>query len=83
MVVRNDGERSAQGILPAAGWRQAGNFVFVSSIYPLDGSGNVAHTQSISPYVGDAEIAVQTRSCLEELNRVRKNARFSVDYVVG
>ncbi len=58
---------SVQGILPAQSFRRADDFIFVSSIYPLDNAGNAVHAQSISQYIGEAEIAAQTRSVLETL----------------
>jgi enamine deaminase RidA (YjgF/YER057c/UK114 family) len=80
-TARREGT-SVQGILPAPSFRRAGDFIFVSSIYPLDSNGNVVHTQSISPYVGEAEIAAQTRACLGTLKGVLAEAGTSLDRVV-
>ncbi len=58
---------TGQGILPAPAHRRSGDFVFVSSIYPVDASGEVARANSISPYVGESEMGAQTRRVLEVL----------------
>jgi enamine deaminase RidA (YjgF/YER057c/UK114 family) len=80
-VVRQTGT-PVQGILPAPSFRRAGDFVFVSSIYPLDGDGHVVHARSLSPYVGEAEVAAQTRACLETLQSVLAEAGTSLERVV-
>ncbi|MPZ23954.1 MAG: hypothetical protein GEU28_10520, partial [Dehalococcoidia bacterium] len=46
---------AVQAVLPAPSFNRAGDLVFVSSIYPIDGQGNVVHTSSFSPYVGESE----------------------------
>ena len=61
---------STQGILPAPDSRRAGDFVFVSSIYPVDDSGHLVHPDSIGPYVGESAMAVQSRRVLEVLKQV-------------
>lgn len=68
-----------QGILPAQSFRRADDFIFVSSIYPLDNAGNVVHAQSSSPHIGEAEIAAQTRSVLETLKGVLLEAGTSLE----
>ena len=72
----------AQGVLPAPSFQRAGDFVFVSSIFPLDGAGNVVHADSISPYTGDTDIAAQTRSCIETLKCVLEAAGTSLECTI-
>jgi enamine deaminase RidA (YjgF/YER057c/UK114 family) len=69
---------SFQGILPAPAWRRAGDFVLVSSIHPVDGAGNVVHTTSVSPWLGESEIGAQTRRVLETLRDVLASAGSSM-----
>ncbi len=56
-----------QGILPAPATRRSGDFVFVSSIYPVDDSGALVEPDAISPYVGESAVAAQSRRILELL----------------
>ena len=79
MVARGRKAASAQGILPSPSFQRAGDFIFVSSIYPLDSTGKVVHTRSTSPHIGEAEIAAQTRSCLETLKEVLAEAGTSLE----
>ena len=56
-----------QGILPASVWRRAGDFVFVSSLYPLGADGLIVRTPGPFEYAGPSEMAAQTRSVLSAL----------------
>ncbi len=60
---------SAQ-IQPAPATRRAGDFVFVSSLYPVDEKGAVTTRDSISPYVGESRMGAQTQRVLEQLSSV-------------
>ena len=73
---------AGQGILPAPGWRRSGDFVFVSSIYPVDGEGNVVHATSKSPYVGESEAGAQTRAVVEDLKAALTEAGTTLDRMV-
>ncbi|MPZ23029.1 MAG: hypothetical protein GEU28_05685 [Dehalococcoidia bacterium] len=75
---RMQGE-AVQPVLPAPSWKRAGDLVFISSIYPIDGTGRVVHTNSFSPHVGESEMAAQTRSVLETLNSALQDAGLSLD----
>ncbi|MPZ23952.1 MAG: hypothetical protein GEU28_10510 [Dehalococcoidia bacterium] len=66
--------QAVQPVLPAPSFNRAGDLVFVSSIYPIDGQGNVMHSSSFSPYVGESEMAAQARSVMETLKRVLADA---------
>ena len=61
---------SGQGILPAPSARRGGDFVLVSSIYPVDDSGAVVSSDSISPYLGTSEMEAQSRRVLGLLRDV-------------
>ena len=64
----------AVNLLPAPRFTRQGDFVFVSTIYPLTAEGEVVHSDAISPYVGEAEIAAQTRAVLETMRGVLAEA---------
>ena len=66
-------------ILPAPAHRRAGDFVFVSSLYPVDGSGEVVRAGSVSPYVGESEMGAQSRQVLEQLADVLATAGSSLE----
>jgi len=59
-----------QGIVPAPDSRQAGDFIFISSIYPVDDSGHLVHSDSMGPYIGESAMAAQSRQVLEVLKKV-------------
>ena len=82
MTTAQAGANSWQGVLPAPNFRTAGDYVFVSSIFPLDDAGNVVQAQSVSPYVGESDIGAQTRACLERLRGVLAAAGTTLDRVV-
>lgn len=64
----------AVNVLPAPRFTRQGDFIFVSTIYPLTAEGEVVHSDAISPYVGEAEIAAQTRVVLETMRAVLAEA---------
>ncbi|HKG04489.1 MAG TPA: RidA family protein [Conexibacter sp.] len=70
-----------QGILPAPGWRRAGDFVFVSSIHPLAG-GALARPAAVSPWVGASAVAAQTDAALAALSVALSEAGSSLERVV-
>ena len=82
MVTSQSGISPWQGVLPAPNSHRAGDYIFVSSIFPLDDDGNVVQPRSISPYVGESVIGAQTRACLERLRAVLADAGTTLDRVV-
>ncbi|MPZ24812.1 MAG: hypothetical protein GEU28_15080 [Dehalococcoidia bacterium] len=70
---------SVQPVLPAPSWNRADDLIFVSSIFPIDAQGNVVHTGSFSPYVGESEMAAQARGVMETLKRVLAGAGTSLE----
>ena len=54
-------------LLPAPRFNRQGDYIWVSTIYPLDGDGGVVHAEAPSPYVGESEVAAQTRAVCEGL----------------
>ncbi len=61
---------------------RAGDYVFTSSIYPIDAAG---HTIAVDEPLGEAGpslIAVQTRHCLETLAQILKEQGSSLDRVL-
>lgn len=72
----------AQDIFPAAPVARQGDFLFVSTIYPLDGDGQVIRADAVSPHVGESDVAAQTRAVLNNLNDVLVNAGSSAERVV-
>ena len=73
---------AGQGILPAPGWRRSGDFIFVSSIYPVDGEGRAVHSPSTSPYTGESEAGAQTRAALETLAATLAEAGTTLERMV-
>jgi enamine deaminase RidA (YjgF/YER057c/UK114 family) len=70
------------GFLPAPAHRRAGDFIFVSSLYPVDDSGQVVGSDSISPYIGESDMAAQSRRVLEQLDQVLAGAGSSLPLVL-
>jgi enamine deaminase RidA (YjgF/YER057c/UK114 family) len=68
-----------QNILPAPAYRRAGDFVFVSSLHPVDDSSEVVRTGSPSPYLGESEMAAQSRRVLEQLRSTLDEAGSSLE----
>ena len=69
-------------VLPAPRSNREGDLIYVSTIYPIDPGGNVVHADAISPHVGEAEIAAQTRAVLEAMRHVLAEAGSSLDRVL-
>ena len=72
----------ALNVLPAPRFARKGDFIYVSTIYPLTPDGEVVHSDAISPYVGEAEIAAQTRAILETMRQVLAEAGSSLERVL-
>lgn len=72
----------ALNVLPAPRFARRGDFIHVSTIYPLTAAGEVVHSDAISPHVGEAEIAAQTRAILETMREVLAEAGSSLDRVL-
>jgi enamine deaminase RidA (YjgF/YER057c/UK114 family) len=75
----NAATSTGRDILPAPAHRRAGDFVFISSLYPVDDSGEVVGSTSASPYVGESEMAAQTRDVCEGLRSTLDDAGSSLD----
>ena len=75
MAVNAVTEPVTQGILPAPAHRRAGDFVFVSSLYPVDRTGEVVRADSSSPYLGESEMGAQSRCVLERLSEAIEYVR--------
>ena len=69
-------------VLPAPRSNRQGDYIWVSTIYPLDAGGGVVHAESPSPFVGESEVAAQTRAVCEGLRGVLAEAGSSLDRVV-
>ena len=69
-------------VLPAPHFNRQGDYIWVSTIYPLDADGAVVHADAPSPYVGESEVASQTRAVCEALQAVLAEAGSSLDRVV-
>jgi 2-iminobutanoate/2-iminopropanoate deaminase len=65
-------------IVPGPAHRRAGDFIFVSSLYPVDDAGQIARADSTSPYLGESEMAAQSRRVLEQLERTLESAGSSL-----
>ena len=72
----------ALNALPAPRFTRQGDFIYVSTIYPLTADGEVVHSDAISPYVGEAEIGAQTRAILETLREVLAEAGSSLERIL-
>jgi enamine deaminase RidA (YjgF/YER057c/UK114 family) len=71
-----------QSLLPGPASRVAGDFVFVSSIHPVDQDGLLVRSSSPSPYVGESEVAAQTRSVLDSLEQTLEAGGSGLDRVL-
>lgn len=78
MAVKFSNTSTRETILPAPAHRRAGDFVFVSSLYPVDDSGEIVRAESISPYLGQSDMAAQSRRVLEQLEEVLDAAESSL-----
>jgi enamine deaminase RidA (YjgF/YER057c/UK114 family) len=72
---------SSARLVPAPAHRRAGDLIFVSSLYPVDGSGQLVRG-SANPYAGESDMGAQTRRVLEQLQQVLEDAGTTVDQTV-
>ncbi len=72
----------AQGIFPAPTYARQGDFLFVTTIYPLGDDGRLLEGAAVSPFVGEAAVAAQTRAALDRLRAVLQSAGSDLDRVV-
>src|SRR5579872_6521018 len=68
--------------LPAPRAVRAGDYIFTSSIYPIDKSGHAITVDALLGRTGPTLIAVQTRHCLETLKNVLGIFGSSLDRVL-
>jgi enamine deaminase RidA (YjgF/YER057c/UK114 family) len=61
---------------------RAGDYVFTSSIYPIDKAGHAIETDILLGEAGPSLIAAQTRHCLEALKTILKEHGSSLDRVL-
>ena len=73
---------SAMPFAPAPSAVRAGDYVFTSSIYPIDKAGHVIETDILLGEAGPSLIAAQTRHCLEALKAILKEHGSSLDRVL-
>lgn len=70
---------SATPFAPVPSSVRAGDYIFASSIYPVDASGHAVGTDERLGEVGPSAIAVQTRACMESLSEVLREQGSSLD----
>jgi 2-iminobutanoate/2-iminopropanoate deaminase len=68
--------------LPASATNMAGEFLFISTIYPIDDSGAPVTSSAISEFVGPSLVEAQSRAVLDELTRLLGDAGSALDRVV-
>ena len=73
---------SAMPFAPAPSAVRAGDYVFTSSIYPIDKAGHAIETDILLGEAGPSLIAAQTRHCLEALKAILKEHGSSLDRVL-
>ncbi len=61
---------------------RAGDFIFTSSIYPIDWEGRAVTADHGLQYIRESEMEAQTRYCLERLKAVLETAGSSLDLAV-
>lgn len=61
---------------------RAGDYVFTSSVYPIDAAGHAIGVDEPLGEAGPSRIAVQTRHCLETLAQILKEQGSSLDRVL-
>ena len=66
-------------LVPAPSTVRAGDYIFTSSIYPIDKSGHAIRTDESLGEAGPSLIAAQTRHCLEQLKAVLAESGSSLD----
>ena len=56
-------------LLPGQEARRAGDLLYVSTIFPVDGDGRAVQSASNSPHMGDSDVYTQSQVVLDELAR--------------
>ena len=73
---------SAAPFVPASRAVRAGDYIFTSSIYPIDGAGHAIQVDECLGEAGPSLIEVQTRHCLESLKAVLAEFGSSLERVL-
>ena len=66
-------------VLPAPRWTRQDDLIYVSTLFPIDSDGNVVRSASISPHIGDSEVAAQTRALCAALGEILAEAGSSLE----
>ena len=83
MALRARLERSgASPLVPAPRAIRAGDYVFTSSIYPVDAAGHAVGIDDRLGETGPALIAAQTRHCLDALKAILQEHGSTLDRVL-
>ena len=69
-------------LLPGQETRRAGDLLYVSTIFPVDGDGRAVQSASNSPHMGDSDVYTQSQVVLGELARRVEADGSSVDRVL-
>ena len=69
-------------LLPGQETRRAGDLLYVSTIFPVDGGGRAVQSASHSPHMGDSEVYTQSSAILGELARRVEADGSSMDRVL-
>ena len=69
-------------VLPAPRWTRQGDFIYVSTLFPVDADGNVVRSDSISPHVGESEVGAQTKAVCNALAQILDEAGSSIELTV-
>ena len=69
-------------LLPGQEARRAGDLLYVSTIFPVDGDGRAVQSASNSPYMGDSDVYTQSQVVLRELARRVEADGSSMDRVL-
>lgn len=69
-------------VLPAPRWTRQGDFIYVSTLFPVDADGNVVRSDSISPHVGESEVGAQTKAVCSALAQILDEAGSSIELTV-
>src|SRR5207248_5497322 len=67
---------------PAPNAVRAGDYVFTSSIYPIDGAGHAVTVDERLGLAGPSLMDAQARRCLEQLKSVLREAGSSLERVL-
>ena len=69
-------------LLPGQETRRAGDLLYVSTIFPVDGDGRAVQSASNSPHMGDSDVYTQSQVVLGELERRVEADGSSMDRVL-